>query len=178
MLLYGAHLIKNGGARIMNRLMELGWLTHLGTNGAGAIHDWSFPFSGSPRKSVKKTWATGSFGTWDETGRYTHLALLAGALEGEGYGRSLGRFIEENGVTLPGMGTLEKSLRTEPTHPLAPARAELLQAIIAHNLPSGRIEVKHPWRESSVLGGAFRSGVRSRSHPGIGYDIIANHPMF
>src|SRR5581483_9066411 len=32
MLLYGAHLIKNGGARIMNRLMELGWITHLGTN--------------------------------------------------------------------------------------------------------------------------------------------------
>jgi hypothetical protein len=176
--LYGAHLIKNGGARIMNRLMELGWLTHLGTNGAGAIHDWEFSYLGRSTESVKKNVATGSFGTWDDTGRYTHLALLAGALEGEGYGRSLGRFIEENGVTLPGMGTLEKSLRMEPTHPLAPARAELLQAIIAHNLPSGRIEVKHPWRESSVLGGAFRSGVPLTIHPGIGYDIIANHPMF
>jgi len=34
--------------------------------------------------------------------------------------------------------------------------------------------VKHPWRESSVLGGAFRSGVPLTIHPGIGYDIIAN----
>ena len=178
MLLYGAHLIKNGGARIMNRLMELGWLTHLGTNGAGAIHDWEFSYLGRSTESVKKNVATGSFGTWDETGRCTHLALLAGALQGEGYGRSLGRFIEENGVTLPGIGTLEKSLRNEPTHPLAPARAELLQAIVAHNLPSGRIEVQHPWRESSVLGGAFRFGVPLTIHPGIGYDIIANHPMF
>lgn len=178
MLLYGAHLIKNGGARIMNRLMELGWLTHLGTNGAGAIHDWEFSYLGRSTESVKKNVATGSFGTWDETGRCTHLALLAGALEGEGYGRSLGRFIEENGVTLPDVEALEKSLRMEPTHPLAPARAELLQAMIAHKLPSGRIEVKHPWRESSVLGGAFRFGVPLTIHPGIGYDIIANHPMF
>jgi len=37
-------------------------------------------------------------------------------------GASLGRFIEENGVTLPGMGTLEKSLRTE-THASARAGA-------------------------------------------------------
>ena len=36
MLLYGAHLIKNGGAKVMNRLMESGWVTHLGTNGAGS----------------------------------------------------------------------------------------------------------------------------------------------
>ncbi len=54
----------------------------------------------------------------------------------------------------------------------------MLQAIITHNLPSGRIEVQHPWRESSVLGGAFRFGVPLTIHPGIGYDIIANHPMF
>ena len=94
MLFYGAHLIKNGGARIMNRLMELGWLTHLGTNGAGTIHDWEFSHLGRSTESVKKNVATGTFGTWDETGRCIHLALLAGALEEEGYGRSLGRFVD------------------------------------------------------------------------------------
>src|SRR5579871_6123038 len=101
MMLYGAHLIKNGGALIVNRLMELGWLTHLGTNGAGTIHDWEFSYLGRSTESVKKNVATGTFGTWDETGRYIHLALLAGALEKDGYGRSLGRFIAEDGVTLP-----------------------------------------------------------------------------
>ena len=32
MLLYGAHLVKNGAASLVNRLMEGGWITHLGTN--------------------------------------------------------------------------------------------------------------------------------------------------
>src|SRR5580693_460 len=106
MLLYGAHLIKNGGQRIMNRLMELGWVTHLGTNGAGTIHDWEFSYLGRSTESVKRNVATGTFGTWDETGRNIHLALLAGALRPEGYGRSLGRFIVEDGTTLPAIDWL------------------------------------------------------------------------
>src|ERR1017187_7809477 len=39
-LMYGAHVIKNGAMRIVNRLVEGGWVTHLATNGAGAVHDW------------------------------------------------------------------------------------------------------------------------------------------
>ena len=46
MYLYGAHLVKNGGSAIINRLIERGWITHLATNGAGAIHDWEFAFQG------------------------------------------------------------------------------------------------------------------------------------
>jgi hypothetical protein len=84
----------------------------------------------------------------------------------------------EDGVTLPGIETLEQLLREDPTHPLTAARAELLQAMIAHKLPPGRNKVNHPWKESSVLGNAFRLGVPLTVHPGIGYDIIANHPMF
>jgi hypothetical protein len=178
MLLYGAHLIKNGGHRIMNRLMELGWLTHLGTNGAGTIHDWEFSYLGRSTESVRKNVATGTFGTWDETGRCIHLALLAGGLEEEGYGRSLGRFIAEDGVTLPSAESLEQSLRAEPSHPRSPARAELLLAMRTHHLPGDRIVVNHPWKEHSVLGTAYRRGVPLTVHPGIGYDIIANHPMF
>jgi hypothetical protein len=176
--LYGAHLIKNGGHRIMNRLMESGWLTHLGTNGAGTIHDWEFSYLGRSTESVRKNVATGTFGTWDETGRCIHLALLAGGLEEEGYGRSLGRFIAEDGVTLPSAESLEQSLRAEPAHPRAPARAELLQAMRTHHLPGDRIVVSHPWKDSSVLATAYRRGVPLTVHPGIGYDIIANHPMF
>src|SRR5690242_4222473 len=40
MLMYGAHLIKNGAQRIVNELVAQGWVTHLATNGAGSIHDW------------------------------------------------------------------------------------------------------------------------------------------
>ena len=177
-LMYGAHLIKNGAHRIANALVEHGWITHLATNGAGTIHDWELAFLGRTEESVKRNVATGTFGAWDETGRNSHLALLAGALREEGYGRSLGRFIVEDGVTLPDAAGLEASVRGEPSHPLAPARAELLQAMIAHRLPSGRIEVRHPWKETSILAQAFRRNIPFTVHPGIGYDIIANHPMF
>src|SRR5438874_1488566 len=37
MLIYGAHLLRNGTALILDRLMEQGWITHLATNGAGTI---------------------------------------------------------------------------------------------------------------------------------------------
>jgi hypothetical protein len=178
LLIYGAHLIKNGAMSIVNRLIEQGWLSHLATNGAGTIHDWELSFLGRTEESVRKNVATGTFGTWDETGRNIHLALLAGAVQNEGYGQSLGRFIEEDGVTLPLVDTLKKALRDEPSHPTAPARAELLQAMVAHQLPSGRIEVKHPWKQSSILAQAFRQRIPFTAHPGIGYDIISNHPMF
>ena len=177
-LMYGAHLVKNGAHQIVNTLVEGGWVTHLATNGAGSIHDWELAFLGRTEESVRDNVAIGRFGTWDETGRCLQLALLTGALRGEGYGRSLGRLVVEDGVTLPTVSSLEQSLRDQPANPLSPARAELLQAMVVHRLPAGRIEVKHPWKETCVLAQAFRHNVTFTVHPGIGYDIITNHPMF
>ncbi|MCX6910828.1 MAG: hypothetical protein NTY01_22690 [Verrucomicrobia bacterium] len=178
MLIYGAHLVKNGGAAVVERLMAGGWVTHLATNGAGTIHDWEFAFQAWSTESVRENVATGTFGTWDETGRNIQLALLAGALRGEGYGAALGRFIHEDGVALPTTESLEQALRTEPGHPLSSACADLLVAMRQHGLAAGRIEVKHPWKHTSILANAFRHGVPLTVHPGIGYDIITNHPMF
>ncbi len=178
MLIYGAHLIKNGSQLLLNQMIERGWLTHLATNGAGIIHDWEFSFLGRSTESVRDNVATGTFGTWDETGRYIHLALLAGGLRGEGFGRALGRFIYEDGTTLPTAESLEKLLRDEPSHALAPARAELLRAMRAHQLEAARHMVLHRFRNACVLANAFRQDCPFTVHPGIGYDIIANHPMF
>jgi len=177
-LMYGAHLVKNGAHRIVIELMKRGWITHLAPNGAGTIHDWELAFLGRTEESVRENVKTGTFGTWDETGRCIHLALLAGALHEEGYGRSLGRFIAEDGVTLPGPSALEKQLRDEPAHPLSAARADLLQTMLAHKIPGGRIDVKHPWKDTCILAQAFRHNIPFTVHPGIGYDIISNHPMF
>jgi hypothetical protein len=178
MFLYGAHLVKNGGAAIVDRLIEGDWLTHLATNGAGSIHDWEFAFQGWSTEGVAENVATGTFGTWEETGRNINLALLAGGINGEGYGTALGRFIEEDGTTIPEPSELEKQLRSAPENPLAPARAELLLAIHQHGLKPGRCEVAHPWKESSIFGRALARGIPLTVHPGIGYDIISNHPMF
>jgi hypothetical protein len=178
MLLYGAHLIKNGAMGIVISLIEKGWVTHLATNGAGTIHDWELSFLGRTEESVRKNVATGSFGTWDETGKYIQLALLSGGLKPEGYGRSLGRLITEDGTTLPSRASLENLLRQEPMHPLSAARADLLQAMLSHHLPEGRIDVAHKWKKSCILAEAFRLNVPCTVHPGIGYDIFSNHPMF
>jgi hypothetical protein len=178
MFLYGAHLVKNGAQAIVDRLLAGGWITHLATNGAGSIHDWEFAFQNWSTESVEENVATGTFGAWDETGRSINLALLAGGLRGEGYGAALGRFITEDGVELPAAADLEKLLREAPAHPLAPARADLLLAMREHGLPAGHIAVKHPWKHTSIFANAFRRGIPLSVHPGIGYDIISNHPMF
>jgi hypothetical protein len=178
MLIYGAHLLRNGAALILDHLMAEGWITHLATNGAGTIHDWEYAFLGRSTESVEENVATGTFGTWEETGRNIHLALLAGGLTGEGYGRSLGRFILDDGVDLPSRGELEGEIRTKPADPRTPARADLLRVMIEHELEGGRVRVPHAWKQASVLAQACRRKVGLTVHPGIGYDIIANHPMF
>ena len=177
-LMYGAHLLRNGSALILERMLADGWLTHLATNGAGSIHDWEYAWLGRSTESVRENVATGTFGAWDETGRNIQLALMAGALRREGYGRALGRFIHEDGVMLPTAASLARLLRSQPAHPLAAARADLLRALRAHRLPAGRREVNHRWKQASILAQAFRHGIPLTVHPGIGYDIITCHPLF
>src|SRR6478672_10039560 len=46
MLIYGAHLVRNGAGLIMEQMMARDWLTHLATNGAGTIHDWEYAATG------------------------------------------------------------------------------------------------------------------------------------
>lgn len=177
-LMYGAHLVKNGAASLVNSLMYDGWLTHLATNGAGTIHDWEFAFQGQSTENVRQNVAQGMFGTWEETGYWFHLALLGGALTNQGFGASLGLLIENDGVVLPSVTELERSLRDEPAHPLAPARAELLCFMLQNHVRSGYHPVKHPWKNNSILAKAFRLNIPLTVHPGIGYDIITNHPLF
>jgi hypothetical protein len=178
MLIYGAHLLRNGAAKILERMMANKWLTHLATNGAGTIHDWEYSWLGASTESVEENVATGSFGTWDETATYIHLALMAGALDGLGYGMALGRFIDEDGVTLPGADDLAQAIAAEPRHPLTAARADLLRAILEQHWPAGRVDVVHRWKQASILAQAYRHGIPMTVHPGIGYDIISNHSVF
>ena len=178
MLIYGAHLLRNGTALLLDRLMAGGWITHLATNGAGTIHDWEYAWLGASTEGVEENVARGSFGTWDETSANIHLALMAGALEGLGYGRSLGRFIAEDGADLPTVEELTKTIRSEPAHPLTAARADLLQTMTRRRWHDGRHAVEHRWKHASIFASAWRHDVPVTVHPGIGYDIISNHPVF
>ena len=177
-LMYGAHLLRNGAALILDEMMRRGWLTHVATNGAGTIHDWEYAWLGRSTESVEENVASGTFGTWDETGRNIHLALLAGGIRSEGYGTALGRFIVENGTTLPSPGEVEQQIREAPCDPLTACRAEMLLAMREHKLLGGRLDIIHRWKHASILASAFKHDVPATVHPGIGYDIISCHPMF
>jgi hypothetical protein len=178
MLIYGAHLLRNGAAKILEGMMANGWLTHLATNGAGTIHDWEYAWLGASTENVRENVASGTFGTWHETATNIHLAIMAGALDGLGYGWALGRFIDEDGATLPSADELRELIAETPEHPLTAARADLLRAIVEQHWPSGRVDVHHLWKHASILAQAYLHGIPMTVHPGIGYDIISNHSVF
>ncbi len=178
MLVYGAHLIKNGAGPLVNRLIERGWVTHVGTHGAGVIHDWEFAFAGESSESVRNYAPCGRFGSWEETGRNINLVAIAAAAEGIGFGEGIGRFIAEDGLTLPVPEALAEQIASDPAGPLAGGRADLLRAMQTFDVASGRYEVAHPFKRFSVPAACYSHGVPFTVHPGIGYDIFANHPMF
>jgi hypothetical protein len=178
MLIYGAHLLRNGAAPLVEQMLTRKWLTHLATNGAGTIHDWEFAHLARSTESVADGVATGTFGTWDETGANINLAVQLGGTRDEGYGAALGRWIAEDGGELPTQDALKLSLSSEPAHPCAAARADLLQTMLRHGLQGGRMRIEHPWKSASIVYQAWRHQVPLTVHPGIGYDIITNHPYF
>ena len=49
----GAHVIRRGNSRFIIDLMEKGFITHIATNGAGAIHDFEFAYQGSTCEDVE-----------------------------------------------------------------------------------------------------------------------------
>lgn len=177
-LIYGAHLLRNGAALILERLLARGLLTHLATNGAGTIHDWEYAWFGASTESVEMNVAAGKFGTWDETSVNIHRAILVGALENLGYGAALGRLIHEDGLVLPAPEQLARQIADAPTDRLTAARAELLRTMREFHWSPGPFRLEHRWKQASILATAYRLGVPLTVHPGIGYDIIANHPIF
>ena len=95
---FGAHLIKNGLSKVLGKMVEENYITHLSTNGAGPIHDWEFAYHGKTEEDVRKYMQKGQFGIWDETGKYLNLAITEGVKENLGYGESIGKMILEDRI--------------------------------------------------------------------------------
>ncbi len=178
-LTYGAHLFRNGMSLMIIDLMKRGYLTHLCTNGAGGIHDWELAFHGRTTEDVQKYLQEGQFGIWQETGLYQNLALSLGAAQGLGYGQSLGKLIAEEGLQVPSVADLRKEIAlalTQETPENLAGKAALLENLTSLNQAPGKIQLPHPQREASLLFQAFHLGIPLSICPGIGYDIIYNHP--
>ena len=93
-LMMGAHVIKTGLSRFVIDLMEHGILTHIGTNGACAIHDYELALVGATTESVACYIHEGQFGLWKETGRLNDI-VRRGIAQGMGIGESVGKAIAE-----------------------------------------------------------------------------------
>ncbi len=92
LMLMGAHVIRAGVARQLIDLMERGLVTHIGMNGAGAIHDYELARIGATSESVARYIRTGEFGLWRETAEINDIVRW-GAEAGLGLGESVGRAI-------------------------------------------------------------------------------------
>lgn len=176
--IFGAHLIKNGVNPILIKLMEEGWITHLATNGAGVIHDWEFAFAGKSTECVRNNVAEGKFGTWSETGFTLNLCAHLGGFNHSGFGGTVGQLICEDGLILPTQEDLRTLITSNPGGKQTGAAADLLRAMTEHDIDEGWWTCKHRHRQTSVLGAAWSCNVPVSVHPGIGYDIFTNHPMF
>lgn len=176
---FGAHTIKNGLGPLITELISKGWITHLATNGAGIIHDWELAFQGKTSEDVRENVDRGQFGIWEETGMYINLALVAGAYEGLGYGESVGKMINEEGLQIPGYKDLldEAMLMRESDPSKAAAALDLSDVIKKHGLSAGFMKIPHPYKEFSLQGSAYKLKIPFTGHPMIGHDIIYNHPL-
>ncbi len=93
-MMMGAHVIKVGLSRFVIDLMERGAVTHLGVNGACAIHDYELALIGATTESVARYIQEGQFGLWAETAQLNEV-VRAGVEAGMGYGEAVGQAIAE-----------------------------------------------------------------------------------
>lgn len=94
-VLMGAHPIKLGLSRFLVDLVRRRIITHLGTNGAGVIHDFELAVFGGTSESVARWIRVGQFGLWRESGRLNDWIAEAAARD-EGLGEGVGRALVES----------------------------------------------------------------------------------
>ena len=97
----GAHVIKNNMSLYLIDLMEKGVFTHLAGNGACSIHDFELAYLGGTSEDVPTAIEDGSFGMWEQTGRWMNEAIRQGVAAGYGYGESLARYIDSHKERFP-----------------------------------------------------------------------------
>ncbi len=97
----GAHVIKNRLSRFIIELVKMGVITHIAGNGACSIHDFELCYNGGTSEDVATAIEDGSFGMWEETGRWMNEAIQAGVKEGLGYGESLAVYVDRDPGRFP-----------------------------------------------------------------------------
>jgi hypothetical protein len=89
----GAHPLKVGLAPIITDLVELGFVSHLALNGAGAIHDLELAFFGRTSEDVAANLTDGKFGMIEETPLKLFQAVDTAFQNHLGLGEGIGTYI-------------------------------------------------------------------------------------
>ena len=100
MVMIGAHVIRSGVSLFLIDLMQKGYISLIGTNGACAIHDMELAMIGETTESVARYIQEGQFGLWKETGWVNDAASFAYE-NNYGLGEAIGKMIFENPDAFP-----------------------------------------------------------------------------
>lgn len=92
-LAMGAHAIKVGLNPIILDLMNRRIISGVAMNGAGIIHDVEVAMVGQTSEDVAIEIGKGRFGMAEETGKFLNAAIIEGAKQGLGLGRSVGTML-------------------------------------------------------------------------------------
>ncbi len=95
LLMFGGGVVKSGCSPVILELVKRGFVTHLATNGAGAIYDFEFALCGETGENIDEDFAAGRLGLWKEDAMINE-AVKAGAAEGIGWGEAVGKYIWEH----------------------------------------------------------------------------------
>jgi hypothetical protein len=94
-VMLGGHVIKTGCAPVLAGLAADGFITHLASNGAAAIHDTELARFGHTSEDVALQLADGSFGMAADTARLVNQAAKRAADGAEGFGEAVGAMLRE-----------------------------------------------------------------------------------
>ena len=109
-VMFGGHIVKTGVAPVLIDLMQRGVITHLATNGSGAIHDYEIARFGATSEDVARGLVDGTFGMAEETGRGMNEAFMRGMQREWGMGEALARaLVDEPELAHPEMSLLMTS---------------------------------------------------------------------
>ena len=94
-VMFGGHVIKTGCAPVLAGLAADGFITHLASNGAAAIHDTELARFGHTSEDVAVQLKDGSFGMAADTALLVNDAARRAAGGREGFGEAVGAMLRE-----------------------------------------------------------------------------------
>lgn len=100
MIMMGAHVIRSGVNLFLIDLLQKGYISLIGTNGACPIHDMEFAMIGETTENVARYIQDGQFGLWKESGKVNDAAMYAFD-HNIGLGESIGKMIDDSPDEFP-----------------------------------------------------------------------------